>query len=177
MSMYIQRHGLVIPDPFQPCKWMVTLAAKQNFSHIFLLGFGNYIGSEREICIVAVADGCWRDSEPYGAGALEHGHELAGEVQRHDLVGGANEVAADEDSRDRRRAAEAAGELPLHVAAARVLVQLVHRRAHAKLGEEARHRVAHRALAPREDHHRLLRRQPRHPLRHRLLNFSRSSLK
>jgi hypothetical protein len=27
--------------------------------------------------------------------------------------------------------------------------------------------VAHRALASREDHHRLLRRQPRHPLRHR----------
>jgi hypothetical protein len=33
--------------------------------------------------------------------------------------------------------------------------------------------VAHRALASREDHHRLLRRQPRHPLRHRrrLLGF------
>ena len=79
------------------------------------------------------------DSEPYGAGGFEHGHELAGEVQRHDLVGGANEVAADEDGRDRRRAAEAAGELPLHVAAARVLVQLVHRRAHVELGEEAWH--------------------------------------
>jgi hypothetical protein len=29
--------------------------------------------------------------------------------------------------------------------------------------------VAHRALARREDHHRLLRRQSRHPLRHGLL--------
>jgi hypothetical protein len=38
--------------------------------------------------------------------------------------------------------------------------------------------VAHRALAPREDHHRLLRRQPRHPLRHRrrLLGFSTPNL-
>ena len=134
--------------------------------------------SEGFIYIVAVADG-WRDSEPYGAGGLEHGHELAGEVERHDLVGRADEVAADEDSRDRRRAAEAAGELPFHVAAARVLVQLVHRCAHVELGEEAQHRVAHRALAPREDHHSLLRRQPRHPLRHRrrLLGFSGSSLK
>jgi hypothetical protein len=98
------------------------------------------------------------NSEPYGAGALEHGHELAGEVQGHDLVGGADEPAADEDGGDGRRASEAAGEVALHVAAARVLVQLVHRRAHAQLGEEARHRVAHRALARREDHHRLLRR-------------------
>ena len=77
----------------------------------------------------------WMDSEPYGAGSLEHGHELAGEVQRHDLVGGADEPAADEDGGDGRRAAEAAGELPLHVAAARVLVELVHRRAHAELGD------------------------------------------
>ena len=106
------------------------------------------------------------DSEPYGAGGFEHGHQLAGEVQRHDLVGGANEVAADEDGRDRRRAAEAAGELPLHLAASRVLVHLVHRRAHAEVGEEAQHRVAHRALARREDHHRLLRRQRRHPIGH-----------
>ncbi|CAN6347927.1 unnamed protein product [Urochloa humidicola] len=107
-----------------------------------------------------------RRSEPYGAGSLEHGHELAGEVQRHDRVGGADEPAAYEDSRDRRRTAEAAGELPLHLAAARVLVELVHRRVHAELGEEAQHRVAHRALAPGEDHHRLLRRQPGHPLCH-----------
>ena len=115
--------------------------------------------SEEFLYIVAVADG-WtiQTSEPYGAGGLQHGHELAGEVQRHDLVGGTDEVAADEDSRNRRRAAEAAGELPLHVAAARVLVQLVHRCAHVELGEEAQHRVAHRALAPREDHHSLLRR-------------------
>ena len=59
--------------------------------------------------------------------------------------------------------------LPLHLTAARVLVELVHRRAHPQLGEEARHRVAHRALARREDHRRLLRRQSRHPLRHRAL--------
>ena len=97
------------------------------------------------------------------------GHELAGEVHRHCLVGGADEPAADEEGKDGRRAAEAAGELPLHLTAARVLVELVHRRAHPQLGEEARHRVAHRALARREDHRRLLRRQSRHPLRHRAL--------
>ena len=95
---------------------------------------------------------------------MASGHELAGEVQRHDLVGG-----ADVECGDARRAAEPAGELPLHLTAARVLVELVHRRAHPQLGEEARHRVAHRALARREDHRRLLRRQSRHPLCHGLL--------
>ena len=118
-------------------------------------------------------DGLLQSSEPYGAGTLEHGHELAGEVQGHDLVGGADEVAADEDGGDRRCASEAASELPLHLAPARVLVELVDGRAHAELVEEARHRVAHRALARREDHHRLLRRQSRHPLRHhRLLQLT-----
>ena len=57
-------------------------------------------------------DGWLQSSEPYGAGTLEHGHELAGEVQRHDLVGGADEPAADEEGGDGRRAAEAAGEPP-----------------------------------------------------------------
>jgi hypothetical protein len=111
------------------------------------------------------------DSEPHGSCALEHGHELAAEVQRHDPVGGPDELAADEDGGDGRRAAEAAGELPLHVMSPGVLVQLMHRRAHAEVEEEALHRVAHRALARREDHHGLLRRQLRQSLRHRRLLY------
>jgi hypothetical protein len=109
----------------------------------------------------------WMDSEPHGSCALEHWHELAGEVQRHDLVGGADEIAADEDGGDGRRAAEAAGELALHVTSPGVLVELVHRCAHAEVGEEGLHRVAHRALARREDHHGLLRRQLRQHFGHR----------
>ena len=40
-----------------------------------------------------------RSSEPEGAGLAQERHELAAEVQRHDLVGGADELAADEDRR------------------------------------------------------------------------------
>jgi hypothetical protein len=111
------------------------------------------------------------DSEPHSSRALEHGHELDAEVQRHDPVGGPDELAADEDGGDGRRAAKAAGELPLHVLSPGVLVQLMHRRAHAEVEEEAHHRVAHRALARREDHHGLLRRELRQSLRHRRLLY------
>ena len=106
------------------------------------------------------------DSEPHGSCVLEHGHELAGEVQGHDPIHIPDEFATDEDGGDGRRASEAAGELSLHLASPGVLVELVHRRAHAEVGEKANHGVAHRALARREDHYRLLRRQLRQPVRH-----------
>ena len=105
------------------------------------------------------------DLEPNGAGGLEHGDELAGEVERHDAVGGADELAGDEDGGDGRGAAEAAGEVALHVPAVeRVAVELVDGGADAEVGEAAHHRVAHRAVARREAHNRLLRRQLRRPL-------------
>ncbi|KAF7071080.1 hypothetical protein CFC21_076489 [Triticum aestivum] len=85
-------------------------------------------------------------------------------MQGHDPVGGADELAADEDCRDGRRTPKASGEVALHVAAAWVLVQLVDRGAHAEAREEACHRVAHRAVARGEDHHRFLGRQLCHPL-------------
>uniref|UniRef100_A0A804NJS5 Uncharacterized protein n=1 Tax=Zea mays TaxID=4577 RepID=A0A804NJS5_MAIZE len=108
--------------------------------------------------------------QPEGAGFPEHGHELAGEVQSHDPVGPADEVTAHEHRRHgggRRRAAPAAaaeppGQLPLHLHAPGVPVQVVHRRVDAQAAQQRRHHVAHAAVARREHHHRALRRQPRH---------------
>lgn len=41
--------------------------------------------------------GAKRQLEPLGSGVAEEGDELAGEVEGHDAVGGADELPADED--------------------------------------------------------------------------------
>ena len=101
-----------------------------------------------------------------GARLAEEGHEMAAEVQLHDLPGAADEGATDEYRRHRRALAHHASERPLHILSLGVLAHLVHRRAHAQLRKEPRHRVGHAAGARPKDHHRALRRHRGHPLRH-----------
>jgi len=111
---------------------------------------------------------------PERASVHEHGHELAGEVERHDPVGAADELAADEDGGDGGApAAQHLEEGALHVLAPGVSVQLVHQRVHAQVRHQLRHRVAHAAAAQREHHHRTLRRQLHHTLH--LISLDRSA--
>ncbi|BAT15105.1 Os11g0656201, partial [Oryza sativa Japonica Group] len=98
-------------------------------------------------------------------------HELPLEVHGHHLAGAADEAPADEHRRHGGPAAAAGaveppGELPLHLLPERLPVELVHGGADGELAEQRRHRGAHAAAALGEHHHRPLRRQPRHHLRH-----------
>ena len=103
-------------------------------------------------------------SEPECSGVAEQRHELATKVERHDLIGRANEVAADEHGGHGGAAAQHVGQRSLHVLPLGVLVQLVDGRVHTQLAEEPLDGVAHAAGAQAEDHHRPLRRQPPHPI-------------
>lgn len=109
---------------------------------------------------------------PEGTRIAKQRDKVAAEVQRHDLVGGADEPPADEHRRHGGAAAEEPRQRLLHLLPPRVLVQLHHRRVHPELAEEARHGVAHAARAHAEDHHRPLRRQPVHPVHFLLAFFS-----
>jgi hypothetical protein len=81
--------------------------------------------------------------QPERAGFLEQGHKLPREVESHGPVG-----PADEHRRHggHAAAAEHPGELPLHLAAAGVPVQLVHGGVHAQVTQQRRHGVAHAAV-------------------------------
>jgi hypothetical protein len=114
----------------------------------------------------------WLDLHPERAGVCEHGLELAGEVERHDTFGAADEPAADEDGRHGGPpAAEHLDQRPLHLLAPEVAVQLVHQRVDGEVGHELGHRVAHTAGALGEHHHRPLRRDIHHAVRHLLSCF------
>uniref|UniRef100_A0A804RHP1 Uncharacterized protein n=1 Tax=Zea mays TaxID=4577 RepID=A0A804RHP1_MAIZE len=103
--------------------------------------------------------------QPERTGALEHGHELAGEVERHDPVSSADKLAADEDGGDGGAPpSQHLEQRALHVLAPGVAVQLVHQRVHAQVRHQPRHRVAHAAAAQSEHHHRALRRDLHHAL-------------
>lgn len=88
----------------------------------------------------------------------------------HDIVHGADELAADEDDGDGRRVSEEPHQSALNLLASWVVVQLVDHGVDAHSAEEALDGMAHAAGAEAEDHHRILRSQPRYPLqriRHR----------
>jgi hypothetical protein len=106
---------------------------------------------------------CLASLDPEGASVHEHGHELSAEVERHDIVGAADELAADEDGGDGGRPpSQHLEQRALHVLAPGVAVQLVHQRVHAQVRHQLRHRVAHAAAAQREHNHRTLRHQLHH---------------
>lgn len=102
--------------------------------------------------------------EPDGAGVPEEEEEVAAEMEGHDAVHGTDELPPDEDGRHRRAAADEPGQRPLHLPAVRLLVELVDGVVYAEVGEEGLHGVAQAAGPDAEDHHRLLRSQPHHPL-------------
>ncbi|RRT69773.1 hypothetical protein B296_00029022 [Ensete ventricosum] len=81
-------------------------------------------------------------------------HQIPTQVQRHDLLRGPNQLAADEHGRHRRLAPQQLGEGVLHLRPARVLVELMDGSADTELMEQALHAVAEAAVAPAEDHHR-----------------------
>ncbi|RZS07786.1 hypothetical protein BHM03_00038680 [Ensete ventricosum] len=89
-------------------------------------------------------------------------HQIPTQVQRHYLLRGPNQLAADEHGRHRRLAPQQLGEGVLHLRPARVLVELMDGSADTELMEQALHAVAEAAVAPAEDHHRPLRRQLHH---------------
>ena len=103
-------------------------------------------------------------SEPESSGFLEERDQSPIDMWSHDTVHWPHELPPDEHHRHRRRVPQQPHQRPLNLLPSGVLVQLVHSRVHAHSAEEPLHGMAHAAGAEAEDHHRILRRQPRHSL-------------
>lgn len=82
---------------------------------------------------------------------FEELEEGAAEVERHDLVGGAHELAANEDGRDHRISAAHGQQGLLDFLAVGIEVDVVHARLHPEFLEQDVHRVAEATRGFAED--------------------------
>lgn len=102
--------------------------------------------------------------EPECSLSFEQWDELATEVERHDLVGGADKAAADEHDGDAGPAADGVDKSFLHLPPSGILVQLMNGRVDTHIIEEPLDRMTHATGAQTKDHHRILSCQFVHPV-------------
>jgi hypothetical protein len=101
---------------------------------------------------------------PEPAGIVQQRDKISAEVERHDLVRGADEPAADEHCRHGGVATQQPRQRLVHLLPPRILVQLHNHGIHPEVAEQAHHSVAHAGGTLAEDHHRALRRELRNPV-------------